>query len=113
MSHRSPRKNVPGSPSDPEPRDDCEGRHDEHVEPDEFTHRLGTSLTIISGYLQLLRRRSRGGMGADPETLRRSLNAMEHAVRKMRDAVDEHLARDGESEGDHGDDGSSGPVPPA
>lgn len=59
-------------------------------ESDEMLHRLGTPLTIINGYVQLLRRRNRARAGQDADVMETSLAAIEGAVNRMKSIVDEH-----------------------
>jgi light-regulated signal transduction histidine kinase (bacteriophytochrome) len=83
MTEHSPSKASDGSVTDA-------GQLPEPSESDALIHSLGTPLTIISGYVQLLRRRNRDKEGSEAAALDRSLEAIEGAVDRMRDIVAEH-----------------------
>jgi light-regulated signal transduction histidine kinase (bacteriophytochrome) len=83
MTEHSPSKASDGSVSNSE-------NLSEPSESDELIHSLGTPLTIISGYVQLLRRRNRDKEGSEAAALERSLEAIEGAVDRMKDIVAAH-----------------------
>lgn len=92
--------------SSPEASEECEEPTEKLPAPsetEEMIHSLGTPLTIISGYVQLLRRRNRRKAGLDDAALERSLQAIEGAVDRMKDIVAEHRSahpdHDGDTEG--------------
>lgn len=55
----------------------------------DFTHQLGTALTVIRGQAQLLRRRARRQDGDDAKALERSSMAIDSAVQRIIDALEE------------------------
>ena len=69
-------------------------KQDKRSEADELLHDLGTPLTIVSGYVQLIRRRNRGQPGREADALERSLDAMEDAIERMREVVLNHRNTD-------------------
>jgi light-regulated signal transduction histidine kinase (bacteriophytochrome) len=83
MTEQSPSKACDGPLSGPD-------KLPEPYESGELIHSLGTPLTIISGYVQLLRRRNRDKDGSEAAALERSLEAIEGAVDRMKDIVAQH-----------------------
>lgn len=89
MTQQPPSNNPDGRTSETE---DVSGS------ADDMLHRLGTPLTIISGYAQLIRRRNRKYAGEEAEAMDRSLRAIESAVDRMKDIVAEHREEDDSGE---------------
>lgn len=89
MTHDS----IPKAPDDHELPGDPDTTTDDDTR--EMLHQLRTPLTIISGYVQLLRRRNHRQEDGQADGLERSLHAIESAVDRMRDIIGErHDPRD-------------------
>lgn len=93
MTQHPPQEEPDDAFTDPKPDPDV-------PESDQMLHRLGTPLTIINGYVQLLRRRNRMKSGQDAVAMETSLAAIEGAVNRMKAIVDEHRRSLDEAEED-------------
>ena len=94
--------NTPGDSTSPS--DSLPDAPQKSSEAEDLIHDLGTPLTIISGYVQLLRRRNRGKSEGDAAAMERSLEAIEGAVERMKKIVSEHRRQQSEEDGDSDND---------